>query len=103
MRERLSTARSAAENTAGREQGASNQDRAAGLSAWDNADRRDAHASKMAEQGVEPVAVQAQYGADVSNAKHPRAAVGSTRGAAKARKAATKAMGTTREHGERGR
>lgn len=104
MRERLSTARSAAaESTADREQGAGDQDRAAGLSAWDNADRRDAHAGKMAEQGVEPVAVQAQYGADVSNAKHPRAAVGSTRGAAKARKAATKAMGTTRERGERGR
>lgn len=104
MRERLSTARSAAaENTADREQGAGNQDRAAGLSAWDNADRRDAHAGKMAEQGVEPVAVQAQYGADVSNAKHPRAAVASTRGAAKARKAASRAIATQRERGERGR
>jgi hypothetical protein len=104
LRERLSTARSAAaENTADREQGAGNQDRPTGLTAWDNADRRDAHAGKMAEQGVEPVAVQAQYGADVSNAKHPRAAVGSTRSAARARKAATKAMGTTRERGERGR
>ncbi|MDM7886569.1 hypothetical protein QUG92_15770 [Curtobacterium sp. RHCKG23] len=105
MRERLSTARSAAaESTADRgEQGAGSQDRAAGLSAWDNADRRDAHAGKMAEQGVEPVAVQAQYGADVSNAKHPRAAVSSTRSAARARKAATKAMGTTRERRELGR
>lgn len=104
MRERLSTARSAAaESTADREQGAGSQDRAAGLSAWDNADRRDAHAGKMAEQGVEPVAVQAQYGADVSNAKHPRSAIASTRGAAKARKAASRAIGTQRERGERGR
>jgi hypothetical protein len=104
IRERLSTARTAAaEGTADREQGAGNQDRSAGLSAWDNAGRRDGHAEQMAAAGVDPVAVQAQYGADVSNAKHPRAAVGSTRGAAKARKAATKAMGTTRERGERGR
>ena len=80
-----------------------NAERSAGLSAWDNADRRDAHAGKMAEQGVEPIAIQAQYGADVSNAKHPRAAIGSTRGATKARKTATKAMGATRERGERGR
>jgi antitoxin component of RelBE/YafQ-DinJ toxin-antitoxin module len=104
MRDRLSEARTAAaQGTADREQGAGDQDRSAGLSAWDNADRRDGHAEQMAGAGVEPVAVQAQYGADVSNAKHPRAAVTSTRGAAKARKTATKAMGATRERGDRSR
>lgn len=104
IRGRLSEGREQAANTtASSEQSAGNADRSAGLSAWDNVDRRDAHAGKMAEQGVEPTAVQAQYGADVSNAKHPRAAVAYTRGAAKARKTATKAMGATRERGERGR
>ena len=57
----------------------------------------------MAAQNVAPAAVKAQYGADVSNAKHPRSAVTTTRGAAKARKAGTRAMGTQRERGERGR
>lgn len=103
MRDRLSEARTAAQTTATTEQSAGDQDRAAGEATWDSADRRDTHAGAMAAHGVDPVAVQAQYGADVSNAKHPRAAVGSTRGAAKARKAATRAMGAQRERGERGR
>lgn len=92
-----------ADQTREREQAAGEQDRAEGLSAWDSADRRDAHASKMAEEGVEPVAIQAHYGAEVSNAKHPRSAVRSTRGAAKARKAPTRSAGSQRERGERGR
>jgi hypothetical protein len=104
IRDRLTAARSAAAETAARsEQGAGVQDRTAGLSAWDNADRRDRHAEKMAAAGVDPVAVQAQYGADVSNAKHPRSAITTTRGAAKARKTATRAMGAQRDRGERGR
>jgi hypothetical protein len=86
-----------------RGQTAAEQDRSAGLSAWDNAHRRDAHASKMAEQGVDPVAIQAQYGAEISNAKHPRSAVGSSRGSVKARKAASRVAGVERERGERGR
>ncbi|WP_295792120.1 hypothetical protein [uncultured Microbacterium sp.] len=92
-----------ADQTREREQVAGEQDRAKGLSAWDSADRRDAHASKMAEEGVDPVAIQAHYGAEVSNAKHPRSAVGSTRGAAKARKVPTRSAGAHRERGERGR
>lgn len=78
-------------------------DRNAGLAKWDSAERRDGHAEQMAAQGVDPVAIQAQYGADVSNAKHPRAAVTSTRGAAKARKTATRTMGAQRERGDRSR
>ncbi|WP_146232828.1 MULTISPECIES: hypothetical protein [unclassified Curtobacterium] len=73
------------------------------MSAWDSADRRDRHAEQMAAADVDPVAVQAQYGADVSNAKHPRPAITTTRGAAKARKSVTRAMGTQHERGERGR
>jgi hypothetical protein len=104
IRDRLAAARTAAaERTARDERSAGAGDRTAGLSAWDNAHRRDSHAKKMSAAGVDPVAVQAQYGADVSNVRHPRSAIGSTRGAARARKAATKAMGTTRERGERGR
>jgi hypothetical protein len=104
IRDRLAKARTAAaESTAGKEQVAGAQDRTAGLSAWDNADRRDSHAEKMAAAGVDPVAVQAQYGADVSNAKHPRSAIATTRGAAKARKTASRAIGAQRERGERGR
>ncbi|WIB36078.1 hypothetical protein [Curtobacterium sp. MCJR17_043] len=53
----------------------------------------------MAAADVDPVAVQAQYGADVSNAKHPRPAITTTRGAAKARKSVTRAMGTQHERG----
>jgi len=82
---------------------AGTEDRGAGLNAWNSNDRRDSHASEMAAQNVAPEAVQAQYGADVSNAKHPRSAVATTRGAAKARKAATRSMGAQRERGERGR
>ena len=86
MRERLATARSAAA-----------EDRTAAGGKWDSADRRDGHAAELAAAGVEPVAVQAQYGADVSNAKHPRGAVASTRGAAKARKTATKGFAAQRD------
>jgi hypothetical protein len=82
---------------------AGQQDHDAGLSVWDNSDRRDAHAEQMAAQGVDPIAIQAQYGADVSNAQHPRAAITSTRGAAKARKSATRVLSTQRERGERSR
>ncbi|WP_206758289.1 hypothetical protein [Frigoribacterium sp. CFBP 8754] len=82
---------------------AGTEDRDAGLSAWNSNDRRDSHASEMAAQNVAPDAVQAQYGADMSNAKHPRSAVAFSRGAAKARKAATHSMGVQRERGERGR
>ena len=82
---------------------ADTEDRDAGLNAWNSNDRRDSHASEMAAQSVAPDAVQAQYGADVSNAKHPRSAVAFSRGAAKARKAATRSMGVQRERGERGR
>jgi hypothetical protein len=104
IRDRLTEARIAAADAAARgEQGAGVQDRAEGLSAWDNADRRDSHAEKMAAAGVDPVAVQAQYGADVSNAKHPRSAITTTRGAAKASKSVARAIGTQREHGGPGR
>jgi hypothetical protein len=104
IRDRLAEARTAAaQGTADREQGAGNQDRNAGLSGWDNAARRDSHAEQMAAAGVDPIAVQAQYGADVSNAKHPRSAIASTRGAAKARRAASRAIGAQRERGERSR
>lgn len=82
---------------------AGTEDRDAGLNAWNSNDRRDSHASEMAAQNVAPDAVQAQYGADVSNAKHPRSAVAMTRGAAKARKALLRSMGAQRERGERGR
>lgn len=99
----LSDKLTAAQATATSEQSAGNQDRSAGLETWDSADRRDTHADAMAAQGVDAVAIQAQYGADMSNAKHPRAAVTSTRGAAKARKAATLAMGAQRERGGRSR
>ena len=92
-----------ARESATSEQAAGDQDRSAGESAWDSADRRDSHVEQMAAQGVEPIAIQAQYGADVSNAKHPRTAVTSTRGAAKARKAVRRAPGVTRERGERSR
>lgn len=85
------------------ERAAGAEDREAGLNAWNNNDRRDSHASEMAAQNVPLAAVQAQYGADVSNAKHPRSAVATTRGAAKARKASTRAMGTQRERGDRSR
>lgn len=85
------------------ERAADTEDRDAGLNTWNSNDRRDSHASEMAAQNVAPEAVQAQYGADVSNAKHPRAAVTTTRGAAKARKATTRPIGVQRERGERGR
>lgn len=75
----------------------------AGLAMWDSAERRNGHAEQMAAQGVDPVAIRAQYGADVSNAKHPRAAAATTRGAAKARKTAVRATGTQRERGDRAR
>lgn len=91
------------DQTVTQEQEAGLEDRAASLSAWDSADRRDTHAAKLAEQGVEPVAIQAQYGADVSNAQHPRSATATKRGAAKARTGATRATSTQRERGERGR
>jgi hypothetical protein len=64
---------------------------------------RNSHASEMAAQNVAPEAVQAQYGADVSDAKHPRAAVITSRGAAKARKASTRSVGAQRERVERSR
>lgn len=86
-----------------REEKAGDQDRAGGLQAWDSGNRRDAHAHKMAEQGVEPLAIQAQYGADVSNAKHPRAAATGARGPARARRTTTKSTETQRERGGRGR
>lgn len=85
------------------ERTSADEDRSAGASAWDSAERRDAHAEQMAAQGVEPDAVQAQYGADVSNAKHPRGAVTPGRAPAKARKASTQSVGAQRERGERGR
>lgn len=99
----LSDKLTAAQAAATSEQSAGDQDRAAGESTWDSANRRDTHAVAMASQGVNAVAIQAQYGADVSNAKHPRASVGSSRVATKARKAATKMVGITREREERGR
>lgn len=85
------------------ERAAGAEDRDAGLNAWNSNDRRDSLASEMAEQNVAPEAVQAQYGADVSNAKHPRSAVTTTRGAYKARKAAMRTRGTQLARGERGR
>ena len=85
------------------ERAAGTKDREAGPNAWNSKDRRDNHAAEMAAQNVAPAAVQAQYGADVSNAKHPRSAVTTTRGAAKARKATTRSIGAQRERGERGR
>ncbi|ROQ31032.1 hypothetical protein EDF46_3545 [Frondihabitans sp. PhB188] len=104
MRGRLAEARAtAAQSTVGTEQAAGDKDRRAGLATWDSADRRDTHAEAMAAQRVDPIAIQAQYGADVSNAEHPRAAVASTRGAAKARKTTTRALGTRRERGDRSR
>jgi len=104
IRDRLTAARTAAaETTARNEQGAGAEDRTAGLSAWDNADRRDRHAESMAAAGVDPVAVQAQYAADVSNAKHPRFAITTTRGAAKARKSVTRVIGKQHDRGEHGR
>jgi hypothetical protein len=87
----------------GAEESAASEVRNAGRATWDSAERRDGHAEHMAAQGVDPVAIQAQYGADVSNAKHPRAAVTTTRGAAKARKASPKAMGSQRERDGRSR
>ncbi|MBD8728991.1 hypothetical protein [Frigoribacterium sp. CFBP 13707] len=85
------------------ERTASTADRDSGLNAWNSSDRRDNHAAEMAAQNVAPEAVQAQYGADVSNTKHPRSAVTTTRGVAKARKATTRSIGAQRERGERGR
>jgi hypothetical protein len=85
------------------ERAAGTEDREAGLNAWNSNDRRDNHAAEMAAQNVAPAVVQAQYGADVSNAKHPRSAVTTTRGAAKARKATTRSIGAQRERGGRGR
>lgn len=70
---------------------------------WDSAERRDGHAAELAAAGVEPIAIQAQYGADVSNAKHPRGAVAPSRGAAKARKTPTKNIAAQRDRGERSR
>lgn len=82
---------------------AAHEDRADAGYEWDSAERRDAHAQKLGAAGVAPEAIQAQYGADVSNARHPRAAVSSTRTPAKARKASPRVPGTQRERGERGR
>ncbi len=70
---------------------------------WDSAERRDAHAQNLAAAGVAPEAIQAQYGADVSNARHPRAAVSSTRTPTKARKASPRVPGTQRDRGDRSR
>jgi len=86
-----------------KERAAGAEDRDAGLTVWNSNDRRDTHAAEMAAQNVAPEAVQAQYGADVSNAKHPRSAVTATRDAAKARKAANRSVGAQRERGERSR
>lgn len=99
----LSDKLTAAQAAATSEQSAGDQDRADGESTWDSADRRDTHAEAMAAQGVDAVAIQAHYGADVSNARHPRAAVKTAPGAIKARKAATIAPGAQRERGERTR
>lgn len=73
-----------------------------GEQGWDDPDRRDSHAEQMASQGVEPIAIQAQYGADVSNAKHPRAAI-TARGVAKARKTTARSGSAQRERGDRSR
>lgn len=70
---------------------------------WDSAERRDAHVQELAAAGVAPEAIQAQYGADVANARHPRAAVSSTRTPAKARKASPRVLGTQRDRGDRSR
>lgn len=85
------------------ERAAGTEDRDAVLNAWNSNDRSDSHASEMAAQNVAPEAQQAQYGADVSNVKHPRSAVTTTRSEAKASRAANRPMGAHRERGERGR
>lgn len=97
------TARLNAAATRNHEECAGNEDHAEGVAVWDSADRRDAHARTMAEQGVDAIAVQAQYGADISNANHPRSAVHPTRGASVARKTSPRAAKVTRDRGERSR
>jgi len=82
---------------------AANEDRANAAYEWDSSERRDAHAKKLAAAGVAPAAIQAQYGADVSNARHPRAAVSSKRVPAKARKASSRVSAPQRDRGDRSR